>query len=85
MYTSLIRLEISGVLKCHCYNIHLSLNVKEYNKCVESARSGGKEVDELSKALQESQVQCKSLDVKSVELLQANYQLTQQLRKQVRG
>lgn len=64
-------------LQTACVNLN-----EEYNKCVESARSGGKEVDELSKALQESQVQCKSLDVKSVELLQANYQLTQQLRKQ---
>ena len=57
--------------------------IKEYNQCVESARSGEQEVEELKQALSDARVQCKALELKNTDLLRAHSQLAQQLRKQV--
>ena len=58
--------------------------IKEYNQCMESARSGGQEVDELKQALSDARVQCKALELKNTELLRAHSQLAQRIKKQVR-
>ncbi|CAI8004578.1 Sodium channel and clathrin linker 1 [Geodia barretti] len=55
---------------------------EEYNQCMESARSGGQEVDELKQALSDARVQCKALELKNTELLRAHSQLAQRIKKQ---
>ena len=69
---------------CVCVCVVCVWCVKEYNRSVETARSGGQEVEELTQALSDTRVQCKALQLKNSELVRAHNELTQQLRKQVK-